>query len=231
VSLARAERDDDGLQDTAFAPGSRLCLRPEPTDEDRNRIQVVGASDLLHVGLLPDQAAARVGAALEHGLEQAALTIWERRNLATGDRVGLRILIYSSAMALVRVPKRRLVDVERFPERRRVVLAVERDGGLHWWDPTTTVGPLAVDGLGLSSDLVDDLGAGPLLAPARQRQRRRGPGLLRRVGGEHPRREGPRAVAAHPGRAGAGLVVGWKPPGARRAIYDEPVCNGDDIPF
>lgn len=234
VSLAPAGRDEDGLQDVEFAPGSPLCLRLAPTEEDRSRVEVVGASDLLPVDVLSERVAARVAAAIDHGLEQAALTVWERRDLATGDRVDLRLLVYSPAMVRVRPPKGRLVDVENFSERRRVVLAVERDGGLHWWDPTTTVGPLGVDGLGLSAELVEDLRA---LDRAWRRHvdgsddddldldffcafeehglEAKARGLWRRIRAE----------------LGPSFVVGWKPPGAPRAIYDEPVHASDDIPF
>jgi hypothetical protein len=135
-------------------------------------------------------------------------------------------------MVRVRVPAGRLVDVERFPERRRVVLALERDGGLRWWDPTTTIGPLGVDGLGLSEDLVAELQA----LDRSWRQHVTDPedfdfdlfGEWEETALDVRARTLWRRIRAE---LGPSFVVGWKPPGARRVIYDEPFHDGDDIPF
>ncbi|HEU4978743.1 MAG TPA: hypothetical protein VFT42_07610, partial [Solirubrobacteraceae bacterium] len=124
VSLADTARHIDALQDAGFAPGRELTLEPAQDECDRNVVRVLDAAGVLVAGHVAREHAARVAAALEHGLELLGIALWERRDLLTGERTGLRALVAPAAFVDVTPPELAPPQVERFPEPRRVVLAV-----------------------------------------------------------------------------------------------------------
>ena len=233
VSLHVGEEHVDRLQDDGFAPGSKLTVALAPDDGDRNRVVVRDAESIAAGGEVPKAHAPRIAAALEHGLELDAVAVWERRSFQTGDRVALRVLIAPVATTAIDVPADRAPGTDAIPRRPRVVLTVEGDGHIRWWDPRGGHGPLELGALPLSPDLVAELrdverrllDAEPededdfydfwerrqLLAEARALWRR----ARRQLSGR--------------------WVVGYQPPDADRPIYAERRPEGtpefDDIPF
>lgn len=92
VKVAGTSYRLDDLQDSGFAPGSPLLLRPEPDNpHDRNAIGVWSQTGSAQAGYVPkEQAAALTRRLRDEALETLAL--WEWRG-ADQRRVGLRILI------------------------------------------------------------------------------------------------------------------------------------------
>jgi hypothetical protein len=161
VALLSGADDSEALQDDAFGPGRRLTLLEEGVDEDGD--PVVGVWDARGVrraGHLHYETAAVVAAALEVGLAVEAVVLTEDRVRVDDRRSGLRLLVH--APALVRVdaaggetapPARRA----RRPRRERVVLVADGSAELRWWDPAGRRGPLELDQVPLSPELLADL--------------------------------------------------------------------------
>jgi hypothetical protein len=80
------------LQDRAFAPGSRLALRPDPDNAyDENAVEVLDAGGRVHVGFVPKERSEALARRLksEH-LEIFCLWAWRNDR---GRRSALRILV------------------------------------------------------------------------------------------------------------------------------------------
>jgi HIRAN domain len=87
IAVAGVSYRLDALQDDAFAPGTRLALRPEPDNEhDPNAIGIWDETGHVQAGYVPAEIAAELDAD-----EWQAVSLWESRD-ADGRR-GLRVLL------------------------------------------------------------------------------------------------------------------------------------------
>jgi hypothetical protein len=153
-----ASGHDEAIQSAAFDPGARLRPVYESMDDDGDPVVAIWDADELHrAGVLPFQVAARVAAALEHGLDVQLVSVDESRTALDDRRVGLRVLVCSSAMVRVRQSRRARAIRPSTRVRRRVVLLADGKGQVRWWDPSVQNGPAEVAQLPVSSQLQAEL--------------------------------------------------------------------------
>lgn len=84
----------EALQLAGFAPGSDVELRPEPDNEhDRHAIAVVDPETGAKAGYVPRKLNRRVGNAIKRGQVKRTIVLGQHRNLETGERIGLELLL------------------------------------------------------------------------------------------------------------------------------------------
>jgi hypothetical protein len=156
VPLVGDDHDAEALQHDAFAPGRRLTLLPEGVDGDGDAVVGVWDADgIRRAGVVPWEKAAVVAAAAQVGLTVEALVLREERAVLDDRRVVLTLLVHAPAIVRVDVPADDELHVRPRPSvRNRVVLVADGSGELRFWDPAGRGGPIAVDELPLSSELV-----------------------------------------------------------------------------
>jgi hypothetical protein len=82
------------LQHEDFDPGRPLRLLPEPHNtHDPNAIGVWDRRLERQAGYIPAELAAEVGRMLRDGQVKVAMSLWQWRDLDTGDRIGLHVLL------------------------------------------------------------------------------------------------------------------------------------------
>jgi hypothetical protein len=156
VPLVGDDHDAEALQHEAFAPGRRLTLLPEGVDRDGDAVVGVWDADgIRRAGVVPYEKAAVVAAAAEAGLTVAALVLREERAVLDDRREDRTLLVHAPAIVRVDVAADDELHVRLRPSvRNRVVLVADGSGELRFWDPAGRGGPIAVDELPLSSELV-----------------------------------------------------------------------------
>lgn len=94
VRVAGASHRAAALQAPEFSPGRDLRLLAEPTNlQDRNAVAVWDGSLRLRLGYVPRALASEVGRDLKAGRIGRVMSAWEWRDLRSGERFGLNILI------------------------------------------------------------------------------------------------------------------------------------------
>jgi hypothetical protein len=80
------------LQDSAFAPGSRLVLRPDPENAyDEHAVEVLDARGRIQVGFVPKERSEEIARRLQAApLEAFCLRAWRNE---LGQRCALRMLV------------------------------------------------------------------------------------------------------------------------------------------
>jgi hypothetical protein len=106
VRLARvagAAYRPHALQDPAFAPGRAVRLLPEPRNmHDPNAIGIWDEALRLRAGYVPAELAPEVGRMLREGNVRRAMSVWQWRDLETGERIGLHVLLSASDRVVFR---------------------------------------------------------------------------------------------------------------------------------
>lgn len=96
------------LQDEAFAPGRPLRLVREPSNQaDPAAIAVWDEGMSLQLGYVPAEVASEIGSDLADGLIKTARSIWQWRDLDTGRRIGIYVLLAAGDCIEVGDPGRR----------------------------------------------------------------------------------------------------------------------------
>jgi hypothetical protein len=160
VELITGLDDQEALQDDAFAPGRRLTLLDEGVDGDGDPVVGVwDAAGVRRAGTLHYGTAAVVAAAVEQGLAVEALVLTEDRLRVDDRRTRLRLFVHAPAIVCVEpVAEDEAPAVRRLRRpRERIVLVADGSSELRWWDPSGRGGPLELDQLPLSAELVEDL--------------------------------------------------------------------------
>jgi hypothetical protein len=156
--VAELVSDDDGeaLQQDAFAPGRRLTLLDEGVDRDGDAIVSVWDADgIRRAGLIHYEQANVLAAGAQAGLAIEAVVLREERAVLDDRRVDLALFVHAPAIVRVDVPPEAATPPHPRPAiRSRVVLVADGSGELRFWDPAGSGGPIAVDELPLSSELV-----------------------------------------------------------------------------
>jgi hypothetical protein len=106
---------------------------------------------------LPYETAARVAAALDHGLDVEALVLSEIRMRTDDRRCGIALLVYPPALVEVDIEAGGPLQRPKTRARARLVLIADDAAGLRWWDPSGTTGPMALDAVPVSASLAQDL--------------------------------------------------------------------------
>ena len=148
----------ESLQADGFDPGRPVRLVREGVDDDGD--EVVGVWDhdeLRRAGSLPYRVAARVGAAIDHGLSVQGLILGEMRQRSDDRRSSLAILVYPPALIAVDVAAGGPLQRPLSRARPRLVLIADEAAGLRWWDPSGTSGPLDLDAVPVSATLSEEL--------------------------------------------------------------------------
>ena len=163
VWLTPGGEHDEPIQSGSFDPGARLRPVYESLDDDGDPVVAIWDAEQLHRGgMLPYTVAARVAAALDHGLDVELISLQESRTALDVRRVGLGVLVCSPSMVRVKQPKPSRAIRPARRARRRVVLLADGSGQVRWWDPTAASGPAEITQLPVSSYLqaeLDQLGA------------------------------------------------------------------------
>ncbi|HYZ29602.1 MAG TPA: hypothetical protein VE570_11130, partial [Thermoleophilaceae bacterium] len=146
------------LQFDGFDPARRVRLVREGVDGDGD--EVIGVWDLEEIrraGTLPYETAARVAAAIDHGLEIDALVLSEARLHSDGRRCGIALLVYPPALVTVDVAAGGPLQRPETRTRPRLVLIADDAAGLQWWDPSGAAGPMQLDAVPVSATVAQDL--------------------------------------------------------------------------
>jgi hypothetical protein len=94
VKVAGVSHRREALQSPTFAPGSELTLVPEPENpHDPDAVGVWDAARTVQAGYVPRDTARLIRRRLQHGRIGRVISLWEWRRAASGERVGLEILI------------------------------------------------------------------------------------------------------------------------------------------
>lgn len=156
VTLTTVLEDVDesiAVADERFAPGVRLVLEPEDDLDDGPGVGLWDVHRSVRLARLPGGGGRRATAALEAGLDLAAMVLAELRAPATGGRHGVQILV--APIALVRLGRVPTHPAPPAPRVRRLVLIVDDD--LRWWDPDGASGPSELADVPVAHDLATDL--------------------------------------------------------------------------
>jgi hypothetical protein len=150
--------DEDALQSPGFDPGLQVRLVREGIDDDGDEVfGIWDATEIRRAASLPYGTAARVAAALDHGLAVEALILSEVRNHSDDRRAGIALFIYPAHLVTVDVVAGGPLQRPQRPKRPRLVLIADPGTGLRWWDPSGSAGPVELDALPVSSALADEL--------------------------------------------------------------------------
>ncbi len=97
VRVAGPQHNRRALQHRAFDLGRELTLVPEPDNpQDPNAIAVMDAAGERKAGYVPRDLAPEIGARIAAGRIGVVRSIWQWRDLASGRRTGLHILVSAS---------------------------------------------------------------------------------------------------------------------------------------
>jgi hypothetical protein len=122
MRVAGAKFHPHALQDPAFAPARPLRLLPEPHNHhDRNALGVWDRDLRLRAGYIPAEFAPQVGQLLREGRLRTVRSLWQWRDLASGKRIGLHLLL-SETDRLVLEPG----------PKEDVTIDLSRDDDLEW---------------------------------------------------------------------------------------------------
>lgn len=84
----------EALQSEACEPGRPLTLDREPENRhDPNAVAILDEQRASRLGYVPRHAAAEVSGWIESGRLARALSVWQWRDLRTGERIGLHVLV------------------------------------------------------------------------------------------------------------------------------------------
>lgn len=108
LRVAGASHRPAALQGPECSPGQDLRLVPEPTNlHDPDAVGIWDAGLRTQLGYVPRARAAEVGRRLAAGEIATVKSIWEWRDLGTGERFGLHILITRSRRIGIGDPRER----------------------------------------------------------------------------------------------------------------------------
>ena len=94
LRVAGAKYHDEALQRDEFTPGRELALVPEPDNpRDPAAISVWDAAHSRKVGYVPRELAPELGARLAAGRIRTVRSVWQWRDLRSGRRTGLHMLV------------------------------------------------------------------------------------------------------------------------------------------
>lgn len=80
------------VQDSSFAPGSRISLVPEPDNpHDPNAVAVYNEQETLQAGYVPADLAEEVGHLIEEDPDYECVSMWESR--AEEERKSLKVFL------------------------------------------------------------------------------------------------------------------------------------------
>lgn len=103
IRVAGSSFRPHALQDSAFEPGNRLRLLPEPENKhDRDAIAIWDAGLRLQAGYVPAKLAPVIGRRLREGRVRVVRSIWQWRDLDTGARIGLHVLVSATDRLTIR---------------------------------------------------------------------------------------------------------------------------------
>lgn len=157
TTMAVHTDDDEQLQDDAFDPGSVVRLVPDPGDDGEPEVGVWDRDEVRRAGSLLDRPAAVVEAAVEFGLEQAAVVLTEDREADGDRRSSLDLFVFHPAFVEVNTEAALSFSRPERTPRPRLVLVADGKGDVRWWDPSASAGPIAADALPMSAQLRADL--------------------------------------------------------------------------
>lgn len=104
----------DALQGELCEPGRALHLVPEPGNpHDSNAVAVWDEQRTVRLGYVPRRAAREMGAWIDAGRLGQAVSIWQWRDLRTGERIGLHVL--ASVSRRIKVASARVELDEEIP--------------------------------------------------------------------------------------------------------------------
>lgn len=150
--------DSEPLQADALDPGQPVRLIREGVDDDGDDVIGVWNADETHrAGALPYQAAARIAAASDHGLEMDAFVLSEIRNRFDDRRAGIAVFVYPPDLVSVDISAGGPLQRPEKRARPRLVLMSDEAGGLRWWDPSGHAGPMELDAVPVSPPLANEL--------------------------------------------------------------------------
>jgi hypothetical protein len=136
-----------------FSPGRELTLIVDRDSDATVGIGLWDADQIWCAGRIDSESAAVVLAAQSYGLALQAVALDEVRSAQDGMRTSLRAVIYSERFASLRYKR-----ATRYmaPElRERILLIVNSDLEVLWWDSEAANGPASLDQLGASEKLLD----------------------------------------------------------------------------
>lgn len=108
IRVAATKFQPHTLQDDAFDPGRPLRLVPEPGNvADRGAIGIWDSELRLRAGYVPAELTGEIGAALRDGRVAAVRSVWQWRDLSTGERTGLHVLVSATDRLVFGQPSRR----------------------------------------------------------------------------------------------------------------------------
>lgn len=146
------------LQSDAFDPGLSARLVREGFDEDGDEVVGVWDGDeVRRAGVLPYETAARITAALDHGMDIDVMVLSEIRSRSDDRRSGIAVFVYSPALITVDRAAGGPLQRPKSRARPRLVLIADDAVGLRWWDPSGAAGPLELDAVPVSATLAQDL--------------------------------------------------------------------------
>ncbi len=157
VTVAIHADDDEPLQHAVFDPGSVVRLVPEAGDDGDAEVGVWDADELRLGGSLIDRAAEIVTAAVDCGLEQAAIVLTEDRSADDDRRNGLDLVVFHPGFVEIDASVAERFERPARRSRPRLVLVADGRGDVRWWDPSASTGPIAADALPMSAELRRDL--------------------------------------------------------------------------
>lgn len=171
-ALDQVEAYSEELQSDGFDPGRDIRLMIERNVDGTSVVAVWDVEQICRAGQLDGDASALTMAAAGHGLEQRAVVLDEGRSTPDDWRVSLTILVFAERFVRLDVARARYTRPAG-PQRRRVVLVLDKSSELRWWDTDTTAGPSSIDELPISAQLRDDLLAFARKARKLQKKRAR----------------------------------------------------------
>jgi hypothetical protein len=157
-SVEGAHANSEPLQSDAFDPGTAVRLVREGVDDDGDEVVGVWNEDeVRRAGRLSWETAARVAAAVDHGLAIEAFVLAELRQRADGRRSSIYVFVHAPALVAVDLAARPPLQRPPAPARPRLVLIVDDAVGLRWWDPSGDAGPIELDALPVSATVAEEL--------------------------------------------------------------------------
>jgi hypothetical protein len=102
VRVAGTKYTREAIQSDAFAPGRTVQLVAEPENRhDTNAVAIYDEAGELRAGYLPRSLAPEIGRELRDGRVGRAIVVWHWRDLASGRRVGLCVLVARRRLPIV----------------------------------------------------------------------------------------------------------------------------------
>jgi hypothetical protein len=123
VRVAGTTHTQDAIQGDEFAPGRTVRLMPEDNEHDRWATALYDESGEVKAGYVPSDLSCEVRVDLEAGRLDRAFVAWQWRDLRTGKRIGICVLIPRRGVEIT------IVDEPRRVRRRKpTVLRATTDG-------------------------------------------------------------------------------------------------------